>query len=82
MPLLIPHSRANAVVYVHPVISCNRCGSSEQAGRVTLEVISSVEDFAESLTALLRAKFVEPPVGWAVNGNGNYTCPGCLNQSH
>lgn len=36
-----------------------------------MEIQSSIEQ-------ALGEVFIDPAIGWAVNGRGNYTCPECL----
>ncbi len=66
---------------VIPVIACRSCSATERSDQLTLEILGDhLEDIPDLINLGLATKFVQPAIGWAVNGNGNYTCPNCLEK--
>lgn len=71
---------SQAEVRWKPLVSCSNCsktGVSDQI-RISTPIVDSIGDLAEMISYQIRQRFIQPPVGWAVNGRGNFQCPDCL----
>jgi len=70
----------SAEIKVCPVVTCKKCGAQAYSsttictntGKMTLD------DFNGEIEKCLKNKFIQPPIGWAVNGRLDYRCPNCF----
>jgi hypothetical protein len=62
------------------VCRCRKCGTtdlSSETNRVEVEQVA-LSDLHAAIDRALKQPLIQPPIGWSINGRGNYMCPSCV----